>query len=250
MSLVYRSLRRIVRPPVESVDCPPLERRVFTLWMGDNPISQRRLECLKSVEATGCKLTFVDQSSLEQWLLPGEPLHPAFEYLSAIHKGDYFRTYLMHFHGGGYTDIKYTSASWLPAFDFLDRRTDLVAMGYPAVGSYDVASDIRPKLWRYFLMFEYRWLIGNAAYIVRPQTEFTHRWWSELNRRLDRLLPLLKVNPAIHPRDRAGREFGGKMSSYPVPWSYILGSVFQPLVYKYRHRVSNLLPMPSLVDYK
>ena len=53
---------------------------------------------------------------LDKYILQEHPLHQSFNYLSETHKADYLRTYFMRFHGGGYSDIKKTSGSWIDSF--------------------------------------------------------------------------------------------------------------------------------------
>jgi hypothetical protein len=59
--------------------------------------------------------------------LPEYPLHPAFKYLSYVHKSDYLRSYFMHFYGGGYADIKKYSSNnnWKECFNLLNSNTDI-----------------------------------------------------------------------------------------------------------------------------
>jgi len=71
-------------------------------------------------EITGCKVCCVYKDDLSKYILE-HPLHEAYEYLSETHKADYLRTYFMHFYGGGYSDIKRSSGSWLKAFDDLEN---------------------------------------------------------------------------------------------------------------------------------
>ena len=142
------------------------------------------------------------------------------------------------------------SASWSEAFYRLESHQHLLGIGYPEVGPGGVAEHIRPRARRYWLMLHYRWLIGNGAFAFKARSVLTTAWWNGLNRRMDRLLPSLRLNPACHPRERPGEIRNGEPSAYPVLWSSLLGAVLQPIVYRYRHWVSNLLPAPSLRDYK
>lgn len=184
-------------------------------------------------------------------------MHPAFQYLTPIHKADYLRTYLMNFHGGGYSDIKPATGDWNPSFDLLDGD-DLFGIGYREVSRIGVATlgvnsknnKIQlgnPAWWKYrFLQLNYRSLLGNGAYIFKPHTEFTEEWYSQLQTRLDRILPALKENPGRFPKEKPGKIYNGEVSKYPVPWSYILGDIFHPLCYRYRKRLGYTLPPPVL----
>ena len=48
----------------------------------------------------------MNRENLSSWIAEKSPLHPAYNYLSSVHKADYLRCYLMHHHGGAYSDIK------------------------------------------------------------------------------------------------------------------------------------------------
>jgi hypothetical protein len=69
---------------------------------------------------------------------PEFPLHPAFPYLSATHKADYMRTYIMHVHGGGYSDIKEIRGSWVNGFESL-QDPEIWIVGYPEAKPDDIA---------------------------------------------------------------------------------------------------------------
>lgn len=226
-----------------------MERRLFALWMGYNEMSPRRQECLESLKATGCVLEYITLENMTDWLVDGAPLHASFEHLSAVHRADYFRTYLMHFHGGGYSDIKYTTASWLPHFDLLDE-SDALGNGYREVGPLGVARIHGGGLRYRLLRTQYRHLLGNGAYIFRPRSIMTELWWRHLNDRLDSLLPSLEQFPARFPAERGGQVYDGLISQYPVRWSYILGDIFHPLCFRFRRKLLRTLPAPSFQDYQ
>lgn len=61
---------------------------------------------------SGVEVKLITPKNLNNYLLPDFPLHPAYDYLSLVHKSDYLRCYFMHFHGGGYSDIKPNYKNW------------------------------------------------------------------------------------------------------------------------------------------
>lgn len=219
------------------------------------PVRAHGLESLRSV--SGVPIEFVTEDTLSRWILPGAPLHPTFPMLSAVHKADHLRTYLMHHHGGGYADIKPTTGSWIPAFEAVERD-GLLGAGYPEVGRHSIARlglelsrrlQLQPFKWDWW---RYRWLqlnvhrlIGNCAYIFRPRSHFTAGWLCEQTRRLDRLQPLLEAEPARHPKERGGRIYDGRVSRYPVPCSHSLGDIFHPLVLKHAAKIGQQVPPPD-----
>jgi len=236
-----------------------IPHRLFALWIGP-PMNDVRRRGLASLERTGAPVELVTEDSLGDWLVPGEPLHPAWQYLSAIHKGDYLRAYFMHHHGGGYSDIKPTTASWDTAFDQM-RDPNILITGYPevrwGVAGFDLSwtggryQPLRWTWWRYrWLQINHRALIGNCAYIVRPGTVFTQAWLNGVNDALDAKTMALAKNPATQPKERRHDVYDGVISDYPMTWAGIHGDIFHPLVYRFRRRVSRLLPAPSLTDYQ
>lgn len=232
-------------------------RRIFVLWLGDAPMSKERRSGLASLKhKSEAELVLVRDDDISDWIVPGHPLHPAFAHLSAIHRSDHLRTYLMHFHGGGYADVKPTTGSWLPAFELIDS-TDLLGVGYQEIGRHGVAVNgvntqygkYQPSnlmWWKYrFLQLNYRHLLGNCAYIFRPASDITYQWYCEQLRRLDEVLPALLQHPAQYPKERGGVSYDGVVSRYPVPWSYLLGDIFHPLCYRFRRRLGQTVPTPD-----
>ncbi|MDI1288910.1 MAG: capsular polysaccharide synthesis protein, partial [bacterium] len=105
--------------------------RVFVLWFGGHPMPQVRQQCVQSLRASGLDVVVITDEEVDEWLLPGAPLEPAFWLLTPIQRSDYFRAYLMHHHGGAYTDIKRAVGSWLPGLQQLADDPRLWAVGYP-----------------------------------------------------------------------------------------------------------------------
>jgi hypothetical protein len=237
------------------------ERRLFAFWTGDNPMSDVRKRCLDTFALTGLEPTLVTADTITDWVEPDAGLHEAYPFLSAVHRSDYLRTYFMHHHGGGYADIKRQTGSWLPEVERLERSPRLVGAGYQEIRGGTVWPDRNvvagriywlsrspPKplvvMGRNALRGMRPLLPGNCAYYFKPGTPFTSAWLGELNRRLDLLLPALKLHPARDPRDRQG-----SASDYPVPWSFLLGDIFQPLAALWSLRLSRGLPRPDFECY-
>ncbi|WP_417688647.1 hypothetical protein [Roseibium sp.] len=207
-------------------------------------------------------------NTLPGWIKSEAPLHPAYEFLSAVHRSDYLRPYFMHHYGGGYADIKATTTSWRPAFDLLDRSPDAFGIGYSEKSAKGVAHIHRhtldgdyffrgepankyANLLRYrYLRLRWRSLIGMCAYVFKPGTEFTSNWLQTVEKRLDALFPLLKERPASDPRQSSDTPLAEGTLPYPVPWSFLCADVIHPLVYQYRGRVLQGLPTPSFKNYQ
>jgi hypothetical protein len=141
----------------------------------------------------------------------------------------------MHHFGGGYTDIKPTSACWAPFFSSI-RATDAVALGYRECQPEDIAP-IGGAL-ETEMRLNYASVMGNCAYIFRPRSEFTEFWLAETHKLLDKKATELFRHPAKHPQDFFGANLGGEtFSKYPLGWTEVLGNIFHPLIYQYRERI-------------
>lgn len=177
-------------------------------WTDSTPMSAQRKARLDELRAYAhpVRLRVLTEETIPSIVRPKAPFHPAYPYLSAVHRSDYLRCYLMHFHGGGYTDIKsYWVGSWLSAFRELDARPDV--------------------------LFSYRHPGG--AMIARPNTELTRRWYTEVCRRLDSHLPALKAYPG-RPPPFTHKEID---PAYPLGWTELMFDVLEPIVNDYPDRV-------------
>lgn len=207
-------------------------RTVFSLWMGNNPMSEQREQALLSIQKNiGCPSAHIDISSLANWIHDNYPLHPAFPYLSAVHRSDYLRCYLMNFYGGGYTDIKHTSKNWGMYFKELEQ-SEFYALGYTEIGPHAVAK-VGGEI-EILLMENWQKILGMCAFIFKPQTDLSNEWFEAVTETLNRKLPVLLKNPAKHPQDHANAAFSdGTISEYPLGWTELLGDILHPLMYRY-----------------
>ena len=222
-------------------------KTIYTFWNGNFEMSENRISNLNDLKTTTqCNIVFIKEIELSQYILVSEPLHPAFQYLSATHKTDYLRTYFMHFYGGGYCDIKKTGGSWLHAFDEIANldSSDIFCCGYPEIGENGVAHGS--------LRTEWQKLIGNCSYIFKPNTEFTKEWYSTMLQLLDEKMDILReyfvtCGGNIHPQ--ANYEYDSQ-DGYPIGWSEMLGNIFHPLVFKYHTKILRILPSPDFTNYR
>lgn len=240
--------------------------RIFTFWTGATPINSGRSRALETIHRTGLQHVHVAGEDVRAWETTETPFHPAFKFLSEVHKADYLRCYFMHFHGGGYTDIKFHSESWNDVIDATLRRPWLVGAGYREVrGGTPYLENHVIDGRRYILshgtsyyqarvmtnaMRGARYLmIGNGAFFFKPNSWFTRYWYGELCRRLDLLMPTLVTSPPQHARDRLGGLTGFPYAGYPVPWSFLLGDILGPLSLLSFPALSRSLPEISMVGY-
>ena len=217
---------------------------IYAFWTEDNPLTENRIRSIQTIqENCGVEFKLITKETLPQYELSKHPFHPAFKYLSAVHKSDYLRTYFMHFYGGGYTDIKPQIHNWESLFNKVNQTPYVLCAGYPEKKITDIArikdfidKGNKRKL-NSHLKRNYNKLIGNGAYIFKPQTPFTKLWITECERRLSIAFEDLLKNP--------GNLYGNNIG-YPLPWTSILGQIFHPLSFVFNERViksDNLRPV-------
>lgn len=205
-----------------------LPRVVYVFWTGDNPmpdVRQRNLDSLIAVNPN-LDVRVVTAANLHDHLLPGQPLHPAFEHLSFIHRSDYLRCYMMNFHGGGYADIKAHRHDWSPAFDCLEA-SDAWVLGYRNPVRWMTPNFADPALQRLMVRTSDQ-RIGQTAFICRPQTPYTREWWRRLNEILDQRADALASDPGCLNRSE---------DPYALGFTEILAQIIDPLSVKYRDRI-------------
>ena len=222
---------------------------IFSGWMGTNVMPETRSGALISlIRHSGCSNTHLTTDTLGSWVDPKFPLHPLFNLLSAVHKCDYLRCYLLHVHGGGYADVKHTSKSWIPFFKRLEQ-SPAFGLGYTEIGPQGVANvggDLEVEM-----KANYSNLIGLCAMIFRKQTIFTDEWYRGTWNLMEEKSESLIRNPARHPQDRRGVQFtDGSLSDYPFEWTEVGGNIFHPLVWKYREYILHDDIAPSFENYR
>lgn len=216
------------RPPLSGGQSKPVPKHIFCLWTGDNDLTPARAASLERIQAINgdFELILITPDNLDEFLVPEHPLHPAYEHLSLVHRSDYLRAYLMHHHGGGYSDIKTPHGSWNSAYERLQNAEDKWAVGYRELNCHSGAR--LPRLIGRDLRRHYAKLIGQGAYIMRPGTPLTAEWMRETEAKLDYYRGALAENP--------GDEFG-LSDDYPIGWTNILGKTIGPLFLKYHDRL-------------
>ncbi len=212
------------------------QRTVFMVWTGHNEMSANRKNCIQTfLNRSNVKLILLTEETIPQYTIPAHPFHEGYRYLSEVHKADYVRTYLMHFLGGGYSDIKHTTGSWSRAFDDILAAPECYINGYPEIPT-GVAWPPHASHWRDF--------VGNGCYICRPNTPFSNTWYSAMTALLDGRLEALRQHPASHPYDKK------ESSAYPIEWNEMLGRIFHRVLYDYKDRVLKTVPICIFFDYR
>ena len=216
-------------------------RRLFVLWTGDNDLTPNRRAAVDELQhEQDLEVVLVDTTTIEDWVLPSHPLHPAYEHLSLVHRSDYLRCYLMHHHGGAYCDIKRGYGDVAACVRRLDGAPDRWILGYPELSSRHAAA--APGELGRALRRHHGLLVGNGAFVLRPRTPLTQQWIEEVERRLDAVADDLARNPG---------GIWGDTPGYPVAWGDLLGAVLQPLCLKHHERtLADPRMMPSLEDFR
>ena len=201
-----------------------IPRKIWCFWTGRNEMSSARAECLASMrENCGVPVEFM---TWRQWLsriLPEDPLHKGFKYLSCIHKSDYLRCYFMHHFGGGYSDIKHIKKenNWRLCFDIMDAFPQIQVIGQPEImGGSPVNEFSSPE--------SIASLISVCYFVCRPHSEFTTAWYGRMMELMDKFLPVLENHPAT--------DVFGQNEGYPIPWAALLGEPFHRTVMDFRSK--------------
>lgn len=214
------------------------KKNIFCFWTGKNEMSDARKKCLQNMnDVCGCDIVFLTYETIPNYILSEYPLHEGYQYLSETHKADYLRIYFMHHHGGGYSDIKFQTGSWIECFDKLNNSDNWVC-GYKEVPG-GVAEQNRELCDKWYE------LVGNGAYIFKPYSPITTEYIDQVHIILDSKLEKLKTHPATYPQDCVGSGSG-----YPIEWNEICGRIFHRVAYKYKDKVMNTLPTPLFHSYR
>jgi len=234
---------------------------IFGMWAGDNPMNANRRRGWESFGVTGLEPILITPENLNEWVVPEEPLHPAYPLLRLLHRVDYLRAYFMFHHGGGYADIKPQTGDWTAAVERVASSRRFIAAGYREIRGGTALIDRNLVQGRPFVLGRPApmWkaqlitlamraarplMMGNGAYWFKRQTPFARKWLDAIYQRLDVLHPLLIKNPA-----REIREYVGGPSGYPVPWAFMHGDVVSYMSMRNIGRVLLDLPRPQFTDY-
>lgn len=218
-----------------------LDRVIYCFWTGDNDLSPNRRAGLESLQKqSGVEVKLITPENLHTFIRLEAPLHPAYKYLSLVHRSDYLRCYFMNFWGGGYSDIKTIHETWTSAFDRLDLAADKWMLGYSEIAS-DMTSVLPGRLGK-DIRRNYSLLVGNGAFIMKSGTPLTREWYARLLEKMDEYSSELATNPGNARGDNAG---------YPIPWTDILGNILPPLGLKYHQRlIQDNSIRPDFLNYQ
>lgn len=206
-------------------------------------MTENRKNSLKTIQSNcNVNFTLVTNENLHEFIDPHYPIHPGYIFLSDVHKADYLRTYFMHVHGGGYTDIKPCNWDWNPYFEQLNSDSKAFGIGAPE-DEFELSVTPKQRPW---LGKHWDKLMTNDLYIFKRQTEFTEKWYSTLLKVMDEKFPILKKYPAKYSREAADTF----VTRYPIQWGEILLEIFHPLCFAYTDRLIKTMPLPVTVNYR
>jgi hypothetical protein len=237
---------------IKKLTLKKLDKIIYCFWLSKQEMNDKRKECLESIiKYSDSEVKLITLNNLNEYILKDHPLHEGFQYLSAVHKSDYLRSYFMHFYGGGYSDIKENKNNWKEAFKELDDNNNLYGAGYPAFLQCHLPNKNLNKF-----LNNNKFLIGNSAFIFKKETQLTFDWYKSIELQMDSVLQDLKKYPAQYNRDQRVQD-GTLMTLaernvhnfrkdyfYPLEWEEIQGQIFYPLIYKYKENISYILKGP------
>jgi hypothetical protein len=215
---------------------------IFCFWFGD-PMNDSRLSRFNTIKThSNCNVTLVTENNLKLYESSDLPIHKGFDYLSATHKSDYLRAYFMYIHGGGYTDIKYCSYSWVPYFENLEK-SDKDFIGYREINGGVAFNDKNSHI-----QHHYSELAGMCHFIFKKNTEIAKTWLMLVNEKMDEIYDELVKHPGHrHPRTVYGAIFGelfDESIKYPLGWNDLLGQILHNLMYENRGKFLLEMPLP------
>ena len=235
---------------------------IYVLWLGNNKFSKNRQEALDSLrKKSNCNVEFIKKEDIKKYILDDYPLHPAFKYLSTIHQADYFRCYLMHHYGGGYSDLKKCQGDWSSLFNKLYNNKNIWAIGLKGRPHFGIAyPEEYTRKERQILKNNHDNLIGVGYFIYKKNTPLTTEWYEKLHERLDLYYEKLKENPASYPRESSNgkicpsweaksKSVSNNSTKYPLSWNRILGQINYPLQLKYINHIEGGIPAPNNHNY-
>lgn len=210
------------------VDLAPAPRNIYCFWTGVNELTAARVRSLEHIRRVNPEFDvyLVTPTNLRDFELASDPIHPAYKYLSLVHRSDYLRAYFMHHYGGVYLDIKEFNGSWEDLLVRLNQAPDAWAAGPPELGAYNVGSAFG-KLGR-DQRLHYARQLQQGGFICKARSPFTEEWMAEVSRRLNYFEDLLPSRED---------DVLGNQPDYPISWYVIHGMVFGPLCLKYSERL-------------
>lgn len=209
---------------------------IWTFWMSEQMSSKRQKSLTEMESVLKVPVILVTAKNLTQFLR--WPLHPAFKYLSDIHKSDILRIYFMYHYGGGYTDIKPMVEPWDVYFqEFNDPNVWMV--GVPETPNGVAHRPNQP-----FPADYYKSMISNGFMIARRGNRLLQEVYEMQRQIMDFHAKALEEHPAPEPRCCLQPRDG-----YPLRWAELMGENMAIVAGKYIGHLARKMKMPDLSDY-
>jgi len=195
-------------------------RCVYMCWFGDK-MSFTRFVCYQSiVKNIKVPVILITSDNYKIFEVPDHPYHEGFPYLSATHKSDYLRAYMLYHYSGAYHDIKRRTISWenewekdnwtsddnIWIYGRSERHPEWIA--YPPGGE-----DIRPF---------YASLVSMNYIIAKRHTPLLRELLDRIHEILDEKLERLK-----------------RSNDYPLRCNEISDEIYHPLMLQYKDHIKH-----------
>lgn len=238
-----------------------LDKKIWCFWMGGE-LTTNRSDSLKSLKNNSeCNINLVTHLDIKEYEIDSSPIHPAFEYLSAVHKSAYLRSYFMYHYGGGYSDVKRCDYSWIQYFKKLSN-SEYDFIGYYEKSPNGIYGTDEMKI--HATKF-----VGNGKFIFKKNTSFAKEWLFRTNRVLDDKYDSLKQNPGWYHQNAVtggiqgmsnhefDKQFNHKYKTYnyPIGWGELMGKIFHMMQFEEISSCKKLsftggMPFINMKDYR
>uniref|UniRef100_A0A6C0KKG5 Glycosyltransferase 2-like domain-containing protein n=1 Tax=viral metagenome TaxID=1070528 RepID=A0A6C0KKG5_9ZZZZ len=228
---------------------------VFVCWFGgyktDFPeMSQNRFHAFQSlVSNIKIPVILITYKNYKSFELHEYPYHEAFEYLSATHKSDYMRQYLLHHYGCGYHDIKYRTQSWENEWEKDNWTSDENIWMYGRTELLPQWVAFKPgeeNIQKYHMD-----LISTNYIICRKNTPFLEELITRVHSILDDKLEILKKYPGFEAGYYNDCVYEPvPENSYPFRWFETNGEIHHALMLKYKAHIKHGIPDVEYRNYR
>jgi hypothetical protein len=229
---------------------------VFVCWFGGYTknlplMSIKRFAAFKSlVENIDVPVILLTHMNYKFFEKKTNPIHYAFDYLSANHKSDYLRAYMLHYYGGAYHDVKWRIESWKDEWEKDNWTKNENIWIYGRRETYESAIGYPPGM--KYIQKEYNKLVTMCWVICKKNTKYTTELLNKIENTLDaKYSELIKF-----PGYKSSGYYSNKPSSlteennYPLRWLELMGEIFHTLMLKYNKHIKYGLKDGSKKCYK
>jgi len=220
---------------------------IYICWWGGK-ITNTRKHCIDTFHSNEFKkyfnLHFVTHENLKNYIVDTHEktikFSKCFEYLSPVHKADYFMNYIGYHRGGFSTGIKKMKnlrKLYNKLIDF--ENSDYYYLGYPITKPY-VPQHEQLEIYKNFHKNKDT-LFGFGYWGVKKHNIISKIILEKNNKYLNENFDLIKNNKWLHPRDNFNKQWknigndkyklieehykwGDEVSTYPITWAKLQGS--------------------------